>query len=190
MRDFSFDLLPLDVDLYSLEMKFLKDLYINHDHSIYTTVAESIHRLQCVFGKIHNIYGKGKAAKAVFDILKLKESTTFHHIDEIKIDENYGDIESVIIIDRSIDYLTPLLKQTVYEGIADEIYGIKGGILKVPSAKFDDGTAKEKKNENAYKFIKLSGEKDYIYEQIKGLSPIGGRVILKAKGAEFDQFQD
>ena len=36
----------------------------------------------------------------------------------------------------------------------------------------------------------MSGEKDYIYEQIKGLSPIGGRVILKAKGAEFDQFQD
>lgn len=24
MRDFSFDLLPLDVDLYSLEMKFIK----------------------------------------------------------------------------------------------------------------------------------------------------------------------
>lgn len=65
MRDFSFDLLPLDVDLYSLEMRFLKDLYIHNDHSIYSTVAESIHRLQCVFGRIHNIYGKGKAAKAI-----------------------------------------------------------------------------------------------------------------------------
>lgn len=87
-------------------------MYINHDHSIYATVAESIHRLQCVFGKVHNIYGKGKAAKAVFDILKLKEH-------EIKIDENYGDIESVIIFDRNIDLLTPLLRQTVYEGVAD-----------------------------------------------------------------------
>jgi len=47
-------------------MKFLKELYINNDHSIYTTVAESIHRLQCVFGKIHNVYGKGKAARAIF----------------------------------------------------------------------------------------------------------------------------
>lgn len=74
IRDFSFDLLPLDVDLYSLEMRFLKELYIGHDHSIYTTVAESIHRLQCVFGRIHNIYGKGKAARAVHDILRLKES--------------------------------------------------------------------------------------------------------------------
>ena len=77
IRDFSFDLLPLDVDIYSLEMKTLKDVYINHDHSIYSTVAESIHRIQCVFGKVHNIYGKGKAAKAVYEILKLKESKLF-----------------------------------------------------------------------------------------------------------------
>lgn len=64
----------MDVDIYSLELKFVKELYVNHDHSIYSIVAESIHRLQCVFGKIHNIYGKGKAARAVYDILKLKES--------------------------------------------------------------------------------------------------------------------
>jgi hypothetical protein len=62
----------------------------------------------------------------------------------------------VIIIDRSIDFLTPLLRQTVYEGIADEIYGIKGGILRIPSSKFDDGSDKKKQNENAYKSIKLS----------------------------------
>lgn len=96
----------------------------------------------------------------------------------------------MIIIDRSIDYLTPLLRQTVYEGVADEMYGIKGGILKIPSARFDDGSAREKKNENAYKFIKLNSEKDYIYEQIKGLSLFGARAVLKARGAEFDQFQE
>ncbi len=62
------------MDLYSLEMKTLKDMYINHDHSIFSIVAESIHRLQCVFGRAHNIYGKGRAAKAIFEILRLKES--------------------------------------------------------------------------------------------------------------------
>lgn len=72
IKDFSFDLLPLDVDLYSLELNFVKELYINNNHSVYTTVAESIHRLQCVFGRIHNIYGKGRAARSVYDILKLK----------------------------------------------------------------------------------------------------------------------
>ena len=74
MKDFSFDLLPLDIDLYSLEMKNIKEQYINNNHSIYISVAESIHRLQCVFGKIHNIFGKGKAARSVYEILRLKEN--------------------------------------------------------------------------------------------------------------------
>lgn len=85
------------------------------------------------------------------------------YADEIKIDDNYGDIESLIIVDRGIDFLTPLLKQTVYEGIADEFYGINGGILKVPSTKFDEGVAKEKKVESAYKQVRINCERDYIY---------------------------
>ena len=55
-----------------------------------------------------------------------------------------------------MDFLTPLLKQIVYEGVADEFYGINGGILKIPTAKFDDGQAKDKKVEAAYKQVKLN----------------------------------
>ena len=73
IKDFSFDLLPLDIDLYSLEMKVIRELYIEDNHTIYSTVAESIHRLQCVFGRIHNIFGKGRAAHSIYQILKLKE---------------------------------------------------------------------------------------------------------------------
>jgi len=39
VKDFSFDLLPLDIDLYSLEMKIMRELYIEDNHSIYSTVA-------------------------------------------------------------------------------------------------------------------------------------------------------
>lgn len=62
----------------------------------------------------------------------------------------------MIIFDRGMDFLTPLLKQIVYEGVADEFYGINGGILKIPTAKFDDGQAKDKKVEAAYKQVKLN----------------------------------
>jgi len=57
----------------------MKELYIEDNHLVYSTVAESIHRLQCVFGRIHNIFGKGRAAGSVYQILKLKEQ-------EIKLD--------------------------------------------------------------------------------------------------------
>ncbi len=86
--------------------------------------------------------------------------------------------------------LTPLLKQTVYEGIADESYGINGGILKIPSAKFDDGVAKEKKVESAYKQIRINCERDYIYEAIRGLSLFGARAVLKNKGSDHDRFTE
>ena len=54
-------------------MKAMRELYVDTNHTIYSTVAESIHRLQSVFGRIHNIFGKGEAAKAIYKILKLKE---------------------------------------------------------------------------------------------------------------------
>lgn len=44
----------------------MRDLYIDDNHSIYSIVAESIHRLQSVFGRIHNIFGKGRAAGAIY----------------------------------------------------------------------------------------------------------------------------
>jgi hypothetical protein len=34
-------------------------------------------------------------------------------------------IESLIIIDREVDFITPLLTQLTYEGLIDEKYGIK-----------------------------------------------------------------
>lgn len=179
IKDFSFDLLPLDVDLYSLEMKIIRELYIEDNHTIYSTVAESIHRLQCVFGRIHNIFGKGKAAHSIYQILKLKEQ-------EVKLDENFGDIEHLIIFDRSSDFLTPLLRQITYEGLIDEFYGIQGGISKVPASLFEENRNVNKKYDN----VRLNSENDYIFEEIRLLTINGARMALKTRGQEFDRFTD
>lgn len=112
LRDFSFDLIPIDHDLYSLEIKCFKELFVDQEYSIYSLVAESIHRLQCVFGRVRNIFGKGMAARNIYEILNIKQN-------EIKIDDVQGDIEHLIILDRSIDFVTPLLKQMTYEGMID-----------------------------------------------------------------------
>jgi hypothetical protein len=73
IKDFSYGLIPFDHDLYSLEIKCFKDLYLLNDQSVYNIVAESIIRLESVFGRVRNIHGKGAAAKFVSDILKIKE---------------------------------------------------------------------------------------------------------------------
>jgi|JI6StandDraft_1071083.scaffolds.fasta_scaffold09921_6 hypothetical protein len=131
LRDFSFDLIPIDHDLYSLEIKCFKELFVDQDYSIYNLVAESIHRLQCVFGRVRNIFGKGSAARSVYEILGIKQN-------EFKIDDIQGDIEHLIIFDRSIDLVTPLLKQMTYEGMIDELYGINCNFVKLPVELMDE----------------------------------------------------
>ena len=37
----------------------------------------------------------------------------------MKVDGKYGDIESLVIMDRMVDIVTPLCKQLVYEGLID-----------------------------------------------------------------------
>ena len=34
-------------------------------------------------------------------------------------------IDAIILLDRSVDFLTPLCTQLTYEGLIDEVYGIK-----------------------------------------------------------------
>ena len=38
-------------------------------------------------------------------------------------------IDAVVLLDRSVDLITPLSTQLTYEGLIDEVYGIKYGEL-------------------------------------------------------------
>mgnify|MGYP003460593069 CR=1 FL=1 len=53
----------------------------------------------------------------------------------IKAEEGEGVIEHLVVLDRSIDLITPLMKSLVYESMIDEVYGIVGGIIQVPTEK-------------------------------------------------------
>ena len=123
LRDFTFDLIPLDLDVLSLEMPdSFRDMIVDYDLSIYNYVAESINRLQLVMGNIPNVYCKGEGAKMVYDILKLESG---------EINPESTEIESLMIFDRSLDLFTPMLTQLVYEGLVDEFFNIDGNLLKV-----------------------------------------------------------
>jgi vacuolar protein sorting-associated protein 33A len=38
-------------------------------------------------------------------------------------------IDALIVLDRGVDMITPLLTQLTYEGLVDELIGIKNGVL-------------------------------------------------------------
>lgn len=37
------------------------------------------------------------------------------------------DVPKLLVIDRSVDWVTPMLFPLTYESLIDEVYGIKGG---------------------------------------------------------------
>lgn len=132
---------------------------------------------------MRNIFGKGTAAKNIFEILRIKQN-------EIKIDDVLGDIEFMAIFDRNIDFLTPLLKQMTYEGLVDEFYGITGNYARLPAEILSDGSTNNKPNQNSHKTVLLNGEKDYIYEETRVLSIGTARQVLRKKLKDLERSQD
>ena len=49
-------------------------MYVDQDLSTYTYIAESLQRIQLVYGKIKNVFAKGNGAKVYYNwINKLKK---------------------------------------------------------------------------------------------------------------------
>jgi hypothetical protein len=72
--DFNFDLIPFNVDLLSLEYSpIMSEMLISNEYTCYNLIAESIQRLQMVFGKVPTFLIKGDKAKIAFEILERLE---------------------------------------------------------------------------------------------------------------------
>ncbi|KAI4250795.1 MAG: hypothetical protein LQ352_005239, partial [Teloschistes flavicans] len=84
--------------------------------------------IQQKYGLFPRIIGKGDNARRLMELLlrmrseaAAEESTPASRLGMMPS----ATIESLIIIDREVDMVTPLLTQLTYEGLIDEIFGIK-----------------------------------------------------------------
>ncbi|XP_064620988.1 vacuolar protein sorting-associated protein 33B-like [Lineus longissimus] len=125
LDEFHLDLIPLDRDLLSLEMPgFFKSFFLENDQSWLHTVAKSLVSLQDLYGIIPNVYGVGRGSKISFDLMNMMLR---YGCDQKRRVSN--EIGHVFLIDRDIDFVTPLLSQVTYEGLVDETFGIKSGFV-------------------------------------------------------------
>ncbi|XP_077866622.1 vacuolar protein sorting-associated protein 33B-like [Saccoglossus kowalevskii] len=152
-EEFHLDLIPLDRDILSLELpEFFPAYFMHGDQTWLHTVATSLVTIQSLFGTIPNVHGQGRCAKMVEDMMKLIQERQ----GELKSALN-NEIGHLILLDRDIDYVTPLCSTVTYEGLLDEIFGIKSGFCE-----FDkDVTGSDKSTR-----LLLNCE-DNIFEQIR-----------------------
>ena len=73
-------------------------------------IARAMTGLQAVYGVIPNVYGKGKAAKQLYDIMARMRRE--HVAEEPAVAPQ---IDTLIVLDRHVDLVSPLMTQLTYE---------------------------------------------------------------------------
>ncbi|KAG0239155.1 vacuolar protein sorting-associated protein 33A [Mortierella sp. GBAus27b] len=134
--EYHLDLIPLEDDLLSLEWdSTFKELYLDHDTTSIYYAAKALMRLQGIYGWFPRILGKGDHSKALCDmLLRMRREMAVDDLDASQTTQMSQNIDSLIIIDRGVDMVTPLCTQLTYEGLIDEIFHIKNSFVEVDAS--------------------------------------------------------
>ncbi|VDK83597.1 unnamed protein product [Litomosoides sigmodontis] len=127
-------LFPLYSDFLTLLMDNLPSkLLLDNDWTELQKCASAVRQLELLVGCLPNLRCKGKWAAQVVEIVKKMRIQ-----DEAEAVSQHSDfqISDIILIDRWIDPLTPLLIQLTYAGLVDEIFDMgPTGNIKVSKVK-------------------------------------------------------
>ncbi|XP_050427977.1 vacuolar protein sorting-associated protein 33A [Adelges cooleyi] len=135
IEEFRCFLFPLENDLMSMEMNdCYKELSLEKDPTCLYRVAQAIVMLEDIYGRIGRISGKGPTVKQVWDLVS--KISLEPRAPNSKATRNYKTIDHLIILDRSVDLLTPMATQLTFEGLIDELYGIDCCTVELPADKF------------------------------------------------------
>ncbi|KAH9994160.1 vacuolar protein sorting 33A-like protein [Xylariaceae sp. FL0662B] len=129
---------PLERDILSLELEnSFRDLFLFKDTTPAFLMAKALMGIQTKHGLFPRVIGKGDNAKRVAELLTRMRQEIVAGDDASETNSSAltpsNTIESVIIIDREVDFVTPLLTQLTYEGLIDEVWGIQNNQTDVDS---------------------------------------------------------
>ncbi|KAL6179372.1 hypothetical protein ACLB2K_050887 [Fragaria x ananassa] len=110
-----------------------KECLVDGDTSSLWHVAKAIHMLEFSCGVIPNVRAKGNASVRVADILNRMQIEEPVSSSDMVVPE----INTVILLDREVDMVTPMCTQLTYEGIVDEFLRINNGSVEVNPSVMD-----------------------------------------------------
>ncbi|XP_015273145.1 PREDICTED: vacuolar protein sorting-associated protein 33A [Gekko japonicus] len=179
-EEYSLDLIPFDGDLLSMESESaFKECYLENDQTSLYHAAKGLMTLQALYGTIPQIFGKGECARHVANMMiRMKR--------EFSGSQNpiFPVFDTLLLLDRNVDLMTPLATQLTYEGLIDEIYGIQNSYVKLPPEKF----APKKQGEGGKdlptepKKLQLnSAEELYAEIRDKNFNAVGSVLSKRAK---------
>lgn len=193
IEDLPISWFPLDADVATLDRKHVfREYHLNRDPTCLHQAAVAMMSLQAVFGVIPRIYGKGSAAKNLCDfMLRLRRENL---LDEGQEGGGKGrpppQFDTLVIIDRQVDLVSPLITQLTYEGLIDETFRIRNGSVRLPAEKFGNGAENSGDANGGVKQIALNSDEEMYAElRDKNFNAVGATLGRKARAisAQFDE---
>ncbi|CAH8524983.1 unnamed protein product [Dicrocoelium dendriticum] len=135
--EFPLTLLPLDHDVLSMEApECFANFTLSQQQQIIYQFVQGLLRFQSIFGLFPKIRAKGyKAVEVARMLIRMRleaEATVGGKPGATLLNEVVSQTELLVVIDRSVDCLTPLLSQLTYEGLISDKWGIRYGICRFP----------------------------------------------------------
>mmetsp|Transcript_1730 Transcript_1730/g.6086 ORF Transcript_1730/g.6086 Transcript_1730/m.6086 type:complete len:641 (-) Transcript_1730:273-2195(-) len=127
------DVLAMEDDVLSLEWRgAYKELMVDGDTACILALARAVMKLQCLFGVIPHVRAKGDFAVYTSELMdRMRKEMQSDSSTCLPISST---ISNVIILDRQLDRITPLMTPLTYEGLLDEVFGIRNGSIEVDPA--------------------------------------------------------
>ncbi|XP_049879104.1 vacuolar protein sorting-associated protein 33A [Pectinophora gossypiella] len=181
IQEFKCDIFPFDSDVMSLELQNdFRENYLEGDPTCIYNSAQALRTIQQLYGIIPRVFGKGMAAKQVWDLLCRLN----------KEEQGMGPkgsqtscIDHLLLLDRAIDFTSVMSTQLTYEGLIDELFGIKNSTATFPGHKFvsPDEPSPEAAAREKRRIILNSGEE--LFQELRdcNTTAVGAALSKKAR---------
>ncbi|XP_043706127.1 vacuolar protein-sorting-associated protein 33 homolog isoform X2 [Telopea speciosissima] len=177
IADYPLYVLPLDEDVLSFELDLgYKEFQVDGDTSALWHIAKAIHKLEFSFGLIPNVRAKGRASASVADLLSRMQGEEPVNSSDIGASE----INTLILLDREVDMITPMCSQLTYEGLVDEFLRVNNGSVEL------DATIMGVQQEGKKVKVPLNSS-DKLFKEIRDLNFEVVVQVLRQKATSMKQ---
>lgn len=198
--------IPFENNLLSIEVaQTIREVKLEGDSSTLMHAAQSVLDLQALYGPILNIRVKGSMSKSVLDIMLrlVRESedaiqqdqglgllsssssssttTTKKILPSRKLIHDESQIDTLVMIDRDVDWMSLLCTPLTYEALIDEVHGIRNNTCNLDSsiAEVDTNTPTEQQQQQRSQKVSVQlNSSDYLFSEIRDYS-MEGNVLMK-----------
>lgn len=135
------------------------------DHTSVFHASQALMTMQRMYGTFPRILGKGDLALRICDLLVRQRREHLVAGEDPALSTHSAHINALVIIDRTVDLVTPLSIQLTYQGLIDEVLGIKHGFVEVDADWLDDQRSGSQKRR-----YRLDGGNDSLFDTIRDLN--------------------